>query len=87
MAVMPNVPMVAVFDTAWGQTMPKKAFMYALPYDTYEKFKVRRYGFHGTSHRYVAGRAIAKLDMPQGADARHHVPPGQRLQPERGPRR
>ena len=65
MAVMPNVPMVAVFDTAWGQSMPKKAYMYALPYDAYEKFKVRRYGFHGTSHRYVAGRAIAKLDMPK----------------------
>lgn len=65
MAVMPNVPMVAVFDTAWGQSMPKKAFMYALPYEAYEQFKVRRYGFHGTSHRYVAGRAIQKLDMPK----------------------
>lgn len=61
MTAMPGVPMVAVFDTAWGQTMDPKAFMYALPYEAYEKHRVRRYGFHGTSHRYVAGRAIALL--------------------------
>ena len=61
MAAMPGVPMVAVFDTAWGQAMEKKAYMYALPYEAYEKYKVRRYGFHGTSHRYVSGRAVAKL--------------------------
>ncbi len=61
MAVMPGVPMVAVFDTAWGQAMEKKAFMYALPYEAYEKYRVRRYGFHGTSHRYVAGQAVKKL--------------------------
>ena len=61
MAVMPGVPMVAVFDTAWGQSMPAKAFMYALPYEAYETHKIRRYGFHGTSHRYVSGRAIKKL--------------------------
>lgn len=65
MAVMPGVPMVAVFDTAWGQSMPKHAFMYALPFEAYEKYKVRRYGFHGTSHRYVAGRAIKMLGMPK----------------------
>ena len=61
MAAMPGVPMVAVFDTAWGQTMPKEAFMYALPYEAYTEHKVRRYGFHGTSHRYVSSQAIKKL--------------------------
>ena len=61
MEVMPGVPMVAVFDTAWGQTMPKEAFIYALPYDAYTKYQIRRYGFHGTSHRYVTGRAVDKL--------------------------
>ena len=61
MAAMPGVPMVAVFDTAWGQTMPKEAYMYALPYEAYTDYKVRRYGFHGTSHRYVSGQAVKKL--------------------------
>ena len=60
-AVMPGVPMVAVFDTAFHQTMPAKAYMYALPYEYYENDKVRRYGFHGTSHKYVAARAAAML--------------------------
>ena len=59
--VMPGVPMVAVFDTAFHQTMPAKAYMYDLPYEYYENDKVRRYGFHGTSHKYVAGRAAAML--------------------------
>lgn len=59
--VMPGVPMVAVFDTAFHQTMPEKAYLYALPYEYYEKDKVRRYGFHGTSHRYVTARAAAML--------------------------
>ena len=62
--VMPGVPMVAVFDTAFHQTMPEKAYMYALPYEYYENDKVRRYGFHGTSHMYVAGRAAAMLGKP-----------------------
>ena len=61
MAAMPGVPMVAVFDTAWGQTMPSEAYMYALPYEAYTEHKVRRYGFHGTSHRYVSGQAVKKL--------------------------
>ncbi len=61
MAAMPGVPMVAVFDTAWGQTLPKEAYIYALPYEAYTEHKVRRYGFHGTSHRYVSGQAIKKL--------------------------
>ena len=58
---MPGVPMVAVFDTAFHQTMPAKSYIYALPYEYYENDKVRRYGFHGTSHKYVAGRAAAML--------------------------
>ena len=52
--IMPGVPMVGVFDTAFHQTMPKKAFLYGLPYEYYEKYKVRRYGFHGTSHSFVS---------------------------------
>ena len=55
--LMPGTPMVAVFDTAFHQTMPKKAYMYGLPYEYYEKYKVRRYGFHGTSHSFVSKRA------------------------------
>ncbi len=62
--VMPNVPMVAVFDTAFHQTMPAKAFTYALPYEYYKNDKVRRYGFHGTSHKYVTQRAAAMLGKP-----------------------
>ena len=63
--LMPNVPMVGVFDTAFHQTMPRKAFLYGLPYEYYEKYKVRRYGFHGTSHSFVS-KACAeylKLDL------------------------
>ncbi|MCL2827558.1 MAG: acetate kinase [Oscillospiraceae bacterium] len=63
-AVMGDVPQVAVFDTAFHQTMPGQAYMYALPYNYYEQYKVRRYGFHGTSHRYVAERAAAMLGKP-----------------------
>ena len=59
--IMPNVPMVAVFDTAFHQTMPKKAFLYGLPYEYYDKYKVRRYGFHGTSHDFVSNRAAEIL--------------------------
>lgn len=59
--IMPNVPMVAVFDTAFHQTMPEKAYLYGLPYEYYEKYKVRRYGFHGTSHDYVSNRAAQLL--------------------------
>ena len=62
--VMPGVPMVAVFDTAFHQTMPAKSYIYALPYEYYENDKVRRYGFHGTSHRYVSARAAAMLGKP-----------------------
>ncbi|MCH5214520.1 MAG: acetate kinase [Muribaculaceae bacterium] len=61
--LMPNVPQVGVFDTAFHQTMPPKAYMYALPYEAYEKYGVRRYGFHGTSHRYVSRRACEFLGL------------------------
>ncbi len=60
-AIMPGVPQVAVFDTGFHQTMPDYAYLYALPYEYYEKYRIRRYGFHGTSHRYVSGRAAAML--------------------------
>lgn len=59
--VMPDVPMAGVFDTAFHQTMPKKAYMYGLPYEYYEKYKIRRYGFHGTSHDFVSKRAAEIL--------------------------
>lgn len=59
--LMPGVPNVAVFDTAFHQTMPAKAYMYALPYEYYEKYDVRKYGFHGTSHKFVTQRAIEML--------------------------
>lgn len=62
-ALMPSVPQVAVFDTAFHQTMPAKAFMYALPYKYYKEDGVRRYGFHGTSHRYVSQRAADFLGV------------------------
>ena len=63
-AVMGDVPQVAVFDTAFHQSMPGKAFMYAIPYEYYSNLKVRRYGFHGTSHRYVSKRAAEMLGKP-----------------------
>ena len=62
--LMPGVPMVAVFDTAFHQTMPPVAYTYALPYEYYEKDKIRRYGFHGTSHKYVSQRAADMLGKP-----------------------
>ncbi len=62
-AVMPTTPQVAVFDTAFHQTMPPKAFMYGVPYEFYKDFGVRRYGFHGTSHRYVSKRVCEFLNI------------------------
>lgn len=62
--LMPNTPMVAVFDTAFHQTMPEKAYMYGLPYEYYEKYKVRRYGFHGTSHSFVSKRVAEIAGVP-----------------------
>ena len=64
-AIMPTTPQVAVFDTAFHMTMPPKAYIYAIPYEYYEKDDVRRYGFHGTSHRYVSARAIDMLGNPE----------------------
>ncbi|PEJ31769.1 acetate kinase [Bacillus pseudomycoides] len=63
-AVLPNVPAVAVFDTAFHQTMPEESFLYSLPYEYYEKYGIRKYGFHGTSHKYVTQRAAELLDRP-----------------------
>ncbi|MBC7087355.1 MAG: acetate kinase [Tissierellales bacterium] len=60
--IMPNVPMVAVFDTAFHQTLPEENYIYAIPYEYYEKYKIRRYGFHGTSHKYVAIRTAEILN-------------------------
>ena len=65
MAAIPHVPMVAVFDTAFHQTMPDYSYMYALPYELYEKHRIRRYGFHGTSHRYVSDRAAKIVGRPK----------------------
>lgn len=66
-SLLPNIPQVGVFDTAFHQTMPDYAYMYALPYEMYEKYGVRRYGFHGTSHRYVSQRVCEFLGVnPEG---------------------
>lgn len=62
--ILPNVPAVAVFDTAFHQTMPEKTFLYSLPYELYENYAIRRYGFHGISHQYVANRAAELLKRP-----------------------
>ena len=67
-ALLPDLPQVGVFDTAFHQTMPDYAYMYALPYDLYRKHGVRRYGFHGTSHRYVSARVLEFLGMPVEAN-------------------
>ena len=62
-ALMPNTPMVAVFDTAFHQTMPPESYLYAIPYEYYTKYHIRRYGFHGTSHKYVSRRAAEMLNV------------------------
>lgn len=64
MEIMPGVPQIATFDTSFHQTMPRKAFLYALPYNLYKDYRIRRYGFHGTSHRYVSGHAAEFLGRP-----------------------
>lgn len=63
-AIMPNVPMVGVFDTTFHSTMPDYAYLYAIPYELYEKYGIRKYGFHGTSHKYVSERAAEILGKP-----------------------
>lgn len=65
-ALMPEVPMVAVFDTAFHQTMPKKAYLYGLPYEYYEEYKIRKYGFHGTSHSFVSKRLLQIIGKEKG---------------------
>ena len=66
-SLMPSTPQVVVFDTAFHQTMPEKAYMYGLPYEYYEKYKVRRYGFHGTSHSFVSKRVAEIVGKPYNA--------------------
>ncbi|MBQ7642772.1 MAG: acetate kinase, partial [Clostridia bacterium] len=67
-AIMPDVPMVGVFDTAFHSTMPEKAYIYGIPYEAYTDYKVRRYGFHGTSHRFVSGEAAKYLGRENDPD-------------------
>ncbi|PLT27833.1 acetate kinase [Peribacillus deserti] len=62
--ILPNIPAIAVFDTAFHQTMPESSFLYSLPYEYYEKYGIRKYGFHGTSHKYVSERAAEMLGRP-----------------------
>ncbi|MFC3040125.1 acetate kinase [Virgibacillus xinjiangensis] len=62
--ILPNVPMVAVFDTAFHQTMPESSYLYSLPYEFYKEYGIRKYGFHGTSHKYVSQRASELMDVP-----------------------
>ena len=62
--LMPGVPQVAVFDTAFHQTMPERAYLYAIPYKYYDQYKIRKYGFHGTSHKYVSGVAAEMMGIP-----------------------
>ena len=78
-AVMPNVPMVAVFDTAFHQTMPPKAYLYGIPLEYYRKYSIRRYGFHGTSHRFIAGRVNEILNMPHSKVVICHLGNGSSL--------
>lgn len=69
-ALGPDVPQVVVFDTSFHQTMPPEAYMFGIPYEYYEKYAIRRYGFHGTSHRYVSGRCFELLGKPGGQGTR-----------------
>ena len=83
----PDVPHVAVFDTAFHQTMPPRAYLYAIPYRFYEDYKVRRYGFHGTSHGFVAGQAARLLGKTARGVALDYRTSRQRLQRLRHQRR
>ena len=62
--VLPEVPMVGVFDTAFHQTLPEEAYIYAIPYEYYEKYRIRKYGFHGTSHKFVSRRVAELMGKP-----------------------
>ena len=85
--LFPTLPQVAVFDTAFHQTMPPRAYLYAVPYEWFEKHEVRRYGFHGTSHRYVSEQAVRLIGAPPLRPLPRHRPPRQRLLSRRRPRR
>ncbi|MBQ2748898.1 MAG: acetate kinase [Clostridia bacterium] len=82
--VIKDVPQVAVFDTGFHGTMPKKAFMYAIPYRYYEEYKVRKYGFHGTSHRYVSGKALEMLGNPDAKVITCHLGNGSSIAAVKG---
>lgn len=80
LAAMPGTPQVLVFDTAFHTaSMPDYVYMYPIPYDMYEKYAIRRYGAHGTSHRYVAGECVKLLGRQAGGDKGGHLPSRQRL--------
>lgn len=82
--VIKDVPQVAVFDTGFHMTMPKKTFLYAIPYRYYEDYKVRKYGFHGTSHRYVSGKAIEMLGNPDAKIITCHLGNGSSIAAVKG---
>ena len=84
--MLPGVPQVAAFDTAFHATLPPHAYLYALPYAWYERWGVRRFGFHGLSHAYCAGRAAELLGSPLARPQAGHLPPRQRLLTGRGRR-
>ena len=73
-----GIPQVAVFDTAFHSTMPERAFLYGIPYQLYRRHKIRRYGFHGTSHRYVSYRFRRIKGYEREETNLHHRPPGER---------
>ncbi len=79
MQVMPGVPMVAVFDTTFHSTMPAKAYMYAIPYEVYDKYKIRKYGFHGTSHKFVSQETAKLLNNPNAKMVICHLGNGSSL--------
>ncbi len=81
--VFPGVPQVGVFDTAFHTTMPSRAYLYGLPIELYRTDGVRRYGFHGTSHKYVSREAARLLRPRHQGPEDHHLPPGQRVQHQR----
>ncbi len=82
--VMPDTPMVAVFDTGFHQTMPKHAYMYAIPYEDYKLYKIRKYGFHGTSHKYISGEALKLVNKEDSKIITCHLGNGSSLSAVRG---
>ena len=75
---MPGKPNVAVWDTGFGMAMPEKAYLYAIPHEYYEKYSIRRYGFHGTSHMFVSGEAIKFGELRSGERKGYRLPLRQR---------